>query len=730
MPKIRALYQHQLNSRYSPSREYFVGKEGVQYKNHYVVLRNQRHGKDKFICGHCDGFTDAVYVVADIHINETDNGNQVVTTATTEDQRMVVAFHCESCNQYIAAPSVQPINEREKVVNTSLVWADHYLEGDDIVRFKWMSKKVSAWGDKIQVTYTNYMVLVNVRTGQSYVFEPWSNGKRQKGYQGPKLANITYELYTPAMPWYEQIPMEILESFYQTVYEKVSLRLGYKPKGIHEYHEERNREHEERKLMRRRGNRIPRVKLSTTSNKLTLNQIILFNRFPNLNPLYMEELVRTHRNQRIYVKLEDGRMILEKKYRAMKKESESTRRMSLDEVLDESKFGVVEQADTSERIAKSYTDKKISSIKPNDPNQVGSLMKAFKIPNTKTYRKHIAKKPLTVTSLRSILQDFKEADNIRKIMETDLYDSVGVDHRNEWLGWGGNRRQFGYFMDEMIEKFGETIWTNKIVAGEVSYSMLKDAGDMYYQIKNKNPNLEIDMRGNVYEMHENFTEILESIKHTNYALNYTEEQLKLVREIDGYKFYLGVDTNELRKVGRVMRICVGGYADRARAKQVHIALMTKDDQYVMCIELSSDSKLVRQAKLHCNNYPDGEEKEVVTKWIQETGLLVDCRDLPELQIEHYTKVYKQKYGRDQEIEVGPAPEPFDPPVRVERMQRADNALVAEVEDQADNIAEGVDPYAPAEQTVEELDLGDLPAFVEIAPQVAATQEVQLVGQPF
>lgn len=80
----------------------------------------------------------------------------------------------------------------------------------------------------------------------------------------------------------------------------------------------------------------------------------------------------------------------------------------------------------------------------------------------------------------------------------------------------------------------------------------------------------------------------------NMALHYTESEQDYVDSIDGYRFMLPQDTDELWGYGEAFHNCVASYRNDVIAKRSLILAMKRDDKYIACIEVRQ--RRVVQAK--------------------------------------------------------------------------------------------------------------------------------------
>ena len=101
-------------------------------------------------------------------------------------------------------------------------------------------------------------------------------------------------------------------------------------------------------------------------------------------------------------------------------------------------------------------------------------------------------------------------------------------------------------------------------------------------------------------------------KNKNIVFKYTEKQLQLEDDIDGYSFRLPKESYELLKIGTVLHNCVGTYRDNVLGHYCTIVYAVKNGIYKLCIEVR-DGRIWQQRADH-NSTPAGEDAVVMKKW--------------------------------------------------------------------------------------------------------------------
>lgn len=99
-----------------------------------------------------------------------------------------------------------------------------------------------------------------------------------------------------------------------------------------------------------------------------------------------------------------------------------------------------------------------------------------------------------------------------------------------------------------------------------------------------------------------------------------ESAFKVLDKI--YYFKLAEDSNRLREIGDVLKICVGsaGYDERVLRGKCLIAYVETDMQkYLGCIEIRQE-QIVHQARTYCNQSFSGELEQVFEVWLKHSKL--------------------------------------------------------------------------------------------------------------
>jgi hypothetical protein len=477
---------------------------------------------------------------------------------------------CSKCGHAVDFTSLTRLNYKGD--NTSFSYACVFDHGDKVA-LKYATKTITMWHDKLQYKFTEYKIIFNTLTGQTYKLEPWVNGKRAKGYKGPKVMNITYG--STYAEYIYSVPLEKRKELFNMIYEKIQARFPFKVPTLEEYFAQKTK-----------PRRIP-----LDNACYNIDSIVLFNRMPFMNPDVYSKLVGNsfRKYKFIKVKQEDGEI------------KERTRRV---------------------------LDRKIASVKNTCSNPLAEFFRIFNVPEKKVLRKLASENFNIIFSYKFLSTIFSEHDNIMKIIKSasDIYQGTGIslyleerypntkeNENNYWLGRGPNT-EIAQFHHEMIKKFGESIWATKVAQCR-NEATIQDTYSVIKQILRKKPGMKLDLTGPIKEVHDRLSNLYDNLTHPNVTIPYVEDAYKLEDNLNGYEFKLAIDTQELRVIGREMNICVGSYGIKSLRKQCTIVFVRLNNKVKVCIELSGDMKTLKQAKVNSNHLPQDQDLEVIKKWM-------------------------------------------------------------------------------------------------------------------
>ena len=236
-----------------------------------------------------------------------------------------------------------------------------------------------------------------------------------------------------------------------------------------------------------------------------------------------------------------------------------------------------------------------------------------------------------------------KANLTRAYAYKNISSKVSVDNANKIIreDYGDMIQQIAEFID-IAKQCGqkETTIVNKII--DCCWPpILGDTIEMLIDIRRYRPEITIDFRGSIEQMHDRFSKVLEEVKHPRKDIKISLDELSIETTINGYKFVVAKDTDTLLHIGNRMNICVGTiYRRPALAKECTIVSVTSDSESEeACIELRQDANrkfILRQAKVGRNNRPEGAIRNAIAIWVIKHGIILDTTDI-ELNEEDYKR---------------------------------------------------------------------------------------------
>ncbi len=118
--------------------------------------------------------------------------------------------------------------------------------------------------------------------------------------------------------------------------------------------------------------------------------------------------------------------------------------------------------------------------------------------------------------------------------------------------------------------------------------------------------------------HDALSNISYKVCNPNIKFRYSEKQKKLEDEIDGLKFRLPVNSDQLCEIGTCLHNCVASYADKVKKHESTIVYAEKDGQYKICIEIKDG--LAVQERVDRNKRPDPEMRGILSEWHNRHGI--------------------------------------------------------------------------------------------------------------
>ncbi len=189
----------------------------------------------------------------------------------------------------------------------------------------------------------------------------------------------------------------------------------------------------------------------------------------------------------------------------------------------------------------------------------------------------------------------------------------------------------GFFNTNICKELIAAHKENNVVNAVIKIKDTYELGSMsraYDYIKEAMPNYELPKRLRLKEIFEIVNSDYKKLRNKAFEYCYDETIGKLLnQEIDGYKFTLATNSEELIDVGSKMGICVGSYTENVANKDCMIVYVTEDDKYVGCIEVKPDGRIT-QVKAQHNKMFEGDLLTAFSKYADMTKLCTgDCYDL-------------------------------------------------------------------------------------------------------
>lgn len=257
---------------------------------------------------------------------------------------------------------------------------------------------------------------------------------------------------------------------------------------------------------------------------------------------------------------------------------------------------------------------------------------------------------------------FKNTSNINKIVSTiinseskglNYYYSIDIANTIKiWL----NYRDENYIMAKLLEEMNPVKQNNNSFRSiKVNHTKMNLMKDCYYMIKNIQRYLEdFDINEivnfkNEQQFHDDISRFINSqeyrdlVEKKESSIVFDLEKDLFVLENQDNNIFIARNSGELRKIGREMNICVGGYTEVVKRGNCRIVyIMDKNNkEYKACIELrpkqlkNKTKYSLVQAKLKYNRRPC-EDKDIYNKimeWIRIHNIEINTcdMDLPELK---------------------------------------------------------------------------------------------------
>ena len=109
----------------------------------------------------------------------------------------------------------------------------------------------------------------------------------------------------------------------------------------------------------------------------------------------------------------------------------------------------------------------------------------------------------------------------------------------------------------------------------------------------------------------------------NTPIHYTDTEQGYEAEMEGYRFSLPRETDELRGYGKAFHNCVASYRAAVLEKRTLILVMMQGKKYIACIEIQQ--RRIVQALGSCNQRLPVEIQEVLKRWAEKKKIVYDVR---------------------------------------------------------------------------------------------------------
>ncbi|SEH44268.1 PcfJ domain-containing protein [Selenomonas sp. KH1T6] len=109
----------------------------------------------------------------------------------------------------------------------------------------------------------------------------------------------------------------------------------------------------------------------------------------------------------------------------------------------------------------------------------------------------------------------------------------------------------------------------------------------------------------------------------NTSIQYTDKEKAYADEIDGYRFVLPKESDDLRIYGKRFHNCVSSYRLAVLERKSLIMAMVQEDRYIACIEIQQ--RRVVQAFGPCNQQLSPPIQEVIKHWAKEKKIVYGRR---------------------------------------------------------------------------------------------------------
>lgn len=314
-----------------------------------------------------------------------------------------------------------------------------------------------------------------------------------------------------------------------------------------------------------------------------------------------------------------------------------------------------------------------SIIKDKAEDTLTQIFEYNNIPNVKSLRKKILKKPMLMSALIFFNKLFTDINVINNLLDSIDGDNSLIMPINEMGNVVNNMDsedntsivETYKFIKLLIENQGETITGKKLCNSfkSGSHRDIRDCYSMCETYSNLYPKNSLDLTGSIKDIHDRLVVLTggtyRPFKKADFkSYKYSEDEFKLEAEMNGYSFKLAPNGRELAILGSELKNCVRSYADRARRKECFIVSVSHNNEYKICIELRPKSNSVgilentdclyslEQAKLYANTpvWKNDEAFSVVLDWMEQNNIYnnsFDTKVPKDLNIQRGARAYEE-----------------------------------------------------------------------------------------
>lgn len=276
-----------------------------------------------------------------------------------------------------------------------------------------------------------------------------------------------------------------------------------------------------------------------------------------------------------------------------------------------------------------FFDKVLISVRKGQ-SYPQSVLKAADMPDTKAFRKILAKGP--IFEIGRLHTAYLLSEHYQE--QLAVYEFLATPREEPSYSWRSTCLVFRKlsdvavtFLKQVSSIYGEgavysfltAIGSNFLYDSARTYNNLDAAGIRAFETE----------KPALRKIHDWLVFKWEEQKNKDFSLAVPEHVVKrLAMQKDRLKFFLPETAHELKSIGQKMHNCVGTYADRVLAGRCAIVAMTDDEgKLLVCIEVTDGA--IRQAKLNQNRpvSANPELNAAVLDWAQKAKLKIATTDI-------------------------------------------------------------------------------------------------------